>query len=88
MTAQIAAPLARAHPARRAGIAEFAAATVAGRTKMSRAAGEPADTYPLNTPEKSTPKPTTTITEAASHGLREHSVPSVMNTTPVHPSAR
>jgi len=52
------------------------------------AAGVPAAKYPLNTPEKSVPKPTTAIPAAASHGLREHSVPSVMNTAPTHPSAR
>jgi hypothetical protein len=79
MTAQIAAQIASPHPARRAGIAEFAAGTVAGRTNVRIAAVAPAEKYPLNTPENRMLKPTTAIAAAASHGLREHSVPSVIH---------
>jgi hypothetical protein len=88
MTAQIAAPVASPQPARRSGIAELAAGRVAGRTNVRMAALAPAEKYPLNTPEKSVPKPTTAIAAVASHGLLEHSVPSVTNAAPTHPSAR
>ena len=88
MTAQMEAPVARPHPCRRSGIAEFAAGIVTGSTNVRIAPVAPAERYPLNAPEKRVAKPTAAIAPVASHGLREQRVPSVMNAAPTHPSPR
>ena len=69
-------------------IAEFGAGSVTGRTKVSRAPVEAAAKYPLIAPARSVTKPMTAIAPAATHSLREQSVPSVMYAAPTAASPR